>query len=302
MAFSGRTPITRRDFFKTTAGALAAAGLAGCAEADQSAQAPEVDQPMPASASIPVGVQLYCFRHLLEEDFPGTLAQVATLGYDGVEFAGYYDYSAADLRQMIDGHGLQCSSAHVGLDTLLGDELQKSIDFHQALGNSRLIVAAISQERRVSKDIVLRTAEAFSEIMEKLRPHGLRTGYHCHAYSFNTLLEGETIWDLLADNTPDDFILQLDTGNAANGGADIPEVIKRHPGKIRSMHVKPYLASAEEPFDPYIGDDGLPWNEIFDLSETVGGIEWYVVEYEQEAHPPLEALKANRERVSGFGR
>ncbi len=302
MAFSGRNPITRRDFFKTTAGALAAAGLAGCAEADQPAPVPEIGQLMPASARIPVGVQLYCFRHLLAEDFPGTLAQVATLGYDGVEFAGYYDYSAADLRQMIDGHGLQCASAHVGLNTLLGDELQKSIDFHQALGNTNLIVAAISQERRVSKDIVLRTAEAFSEIMEKLRPHGLRTGYHCHAYSFNTLLEGETIWDLLADNTPDDFILQLDTGNAANGGADIPEVIKHHPGKIRSMHVKPYLASAEEPFDAYIGDDGLPWNEIFDLSETVGGIEWYVVEYEHEAHPPLEALKANRERVSGFGR
>lgn len=296
MAFSGRNPITRRDFFKTTAGVLAATGLVGCAESDQPVQTAE------ATATIPVGVQLYCFRHLLAEDFPGTLAQVATLGYEGVEFAGYYDYSAADLRQMLGGHGLQCAGAHIGLDTLLGDELQKSIDFHGALGNANLIVAAISEDRRASKDAVLRTAEAFSEIQEKLRPHGMRTGYHCHAYSFDTLLDGETTWDLLADNTPDDFILQLDTGNAAHGGANIPEVIKGHPGKIRSMHVKPYTASAEDPFDPFIGDDGLPWQEIFDLSESVGGIEWYVVEYEQEAHPPLEALKANRENVRGFGR
>lgn len=304
MAFSGRKPLTRRDFLRATAGTFAVAGLAGCAEPtpEPTVEPEPAAEPMLAAASIPVGVQLFCFRHLFEEDFAGTLAQVATLGYAGVEFAGYYDHSAAELRQMLDGHGLQCAGAHLGLNVLQGDELQRSIDFHGELGNTNLIVAAISEDRRVSKDIVLRTAEEFSEIQEKLRPHGMRTGYHCHAYSFDTLLDGETIWDLLADNTPDDFILQLDTGNAAHGGADIPEVIKGHPGKIRSMHVKPYKAGAEEPFEPFIGDDGLPWDEIFTLSESVGGVEWYVVEYEQESHPPLEALKANREKVRGFGR
>ena len=302
MAFSGRKPFTRRDFLKATAGSFAIAGLAGCAEPTPEPAAEPGAEPMQAASVVSVGVQLFCFRHLLEEDFAGTLAQVATLGYDGVEFAGYYDHTGEQLREMLTGHGLKCAGTHLGIDVLLGDELQKSIDFHGALGNTNLIVAGISDERTASKDAVLRTAEEFSEIQEKLRPHGMHTGYHCHAYSFSKLLDGETVWDLLADNTPDDFILQLDTGNAAHGGANIPDVIKGHPGKIRSMHVKPYTAGAEEPFEPFIGDDGLPWEEIFTLSESVGGIEWYVVEYEQESHPPLEALKANRDKVRGFGR
>ena len=252
--------------------------------------------------AVPVGVQLYCFRHLLEEDFEGTLAQVATLGYDGVEFAGYYDYSAEDLRKLLDGHGLEVAGAHVGMGQLLGDELQRSIDFHGELGNTRLIVPAIGEDRRSPMEAVMRTAEDLTRIQEALRPHGMSTGYHCHAYSFNQLVDGQTVWDILADNTPEDVILQLDTGNAKNGGADLLQVIRNDPGRIKSIHVKPYTVEAEHPFAPFIGDDSLAWAEIFDLSESVGGVEYYVVEYEEESHPPLEALRTNRERVRNFGR
>lgn len=275
--------------------------LLGCGDQEtvEEAAAASTDQ---AAASVPVGVQLYCFRHLLEEDFEGTLAQVSTLGYDGVEFAGYYDYSAADLRQLLDGHGLAVAGAHVGIEALLGDALQPSIEFHGELGNTRLIVPAISEERHATVDALMRTAEDLTGIQEALRPHGMSTGYHCHAYSFNKLMDGKTVWDTLADNTPEDLILQLDTGNAANGGADIAQVIRNHPGRIKSMHLKPFTAGAEAPFAPFIGDDGLPWAEILDLSESEGGIEYYVVEYEEESHPPLDALRENRQRVREFGR
>ncbi len=292
MDYTSIRSLTRRAFLKA-AGGTAAITAAGW----QSTEARTLVRRV-----VPVGVQLYCFRHLLEKDFPGTLARVATLGYDGVEFAGYYDYEASELKAMLDSHGLKVAGAHVGMPALLGDELQRSIDFHGELGNPNLIVPAISEDRWESKETVLKTAEELSTIQEALRPHGMRTGYHCHAYSFNHLLDGETVWDLLAGNTPEDFILQLDTGNAANGGANLPEVIKGNPGRINSMHLKPFTHGTEHPFAPFIGDDSLPWEEIFDLSESVGGIEWYVVEYEDESHPPIEALKINRERVKGFGR
>ncbi len=95
--------------------------------------------------------------------------------------------------------------------------------------------------------------------------------------------------------------MQLDTGNAANAGADVPAVIRTTAGRIRSMHVKPYAHGAEHPFAPFTGDDTLPWKEIFAPNESEGGIEWYVVEYEDESHPSLEAFNANRKRVRGMG-
>ncbi len=253
-------------------------------------------------ARVPVGVQLYCFRHELAEDFPGTLKQVAALGFKGVEFADYFGYSAGELRTFLDDNGVSCCGTHIHIETLQGDALEPSIAFNLTLGNPYLIVRSLSEERLASKEAVLRTADELNEIVEKLRPHGLRTGFHCHAPSFERSFDGQTVWDILGDHTSKDFILQLDTGNASHGGAVIPSVIKRHPGRIRSMHVKPFTAGAEDPFRAFIGDDGLPWKEIFDLSETVGGVEWYIVEYEDPAFPPLEALKENLARVHGFGR
>ncbi len=287
-----------RDFLKATAGTFAVAELVGCAESAHDHPHEGVAE---MSSAVPVGVQLFCFRHLLEQDFEHTLAQVATLGYAGEEFAGYYGYvdKPAELRALLD---VQVAGAHLGLPVLEGDELQRPIDFHGELSNTNLIVAGLAEDRRTDRDEVLRTAETFTTTQEKLRKHGMQTGYYYHAYSFNQDMGSDTIWDLIAQNTPSDMILQLDTGNAAHGGADVVQIINDNPDRINSMHVKPYLQGAEEPFEAFIGEDGLPWEEIFDRSEEVGGIKWYVVEYEQESHPPLEALKANHECVAGFGR
>ena len=52
---------------------------------------------------IPIGLQLYSVRHDCQKDLPGTVEAVAKMGYQGVEFAGYYDYSAKDIRKMLDG-------------------------------------------------------------------------------------------------------------------------------------------------------------------------------------------------------
>ena len=82
---------------------------------------------------IPIALELYSVRHECEKDdgknFPAVVDAVAKMGYEGVEFAGYYGWSAADIRKVLDDNGLECCGAHVGIATLLGDELQRSIEF-----------------------------------------------------------------------------------------------------------------------------------------------------------------------------
>src|SRR5256885_15948331 len=96
---------------------------------------------------IPIALQLYSVRHECEKDLPGVLKAVAAMGYDGVEFAGYYGRTAEELRRLLDDNGLRCAGTHTGLNTILGDELPKTIEFNPTMGNPYLIVPRLPAER-----------------------------------------------------------------------------------------------------------------------------------------------------------
>src|SRR5439155_26936377 len=102
-------------------------------------------------AKIPIALQLYSVREDCARDLPGTIAAVAKMGYAGVEFAGYYDRSAAELRKLLDDHSLRCAGTHTGLNTILGDELDRTIEFNRTIGNRYLIVPGLPKERRDSR-------------------------------------------------------------------------------------------------------------------------------------------------------
>ena len=94
---------------------------------------------------IPIALQLYSVRKDCEEDLPGTLASVADMGYEGVDFAGYYGYDSKELRTMLDDLGLRAAGCHTGLPTLMGDELARTVAFNQILGNRYLIVPGLAE-------------------------------------------------------------------------------------------------------------------------------------------------------------
>ncbi len=113
-------------------------------------------------AKIPVGVQLYSVRDDCARDLPGTLAHISKMGYAGVEFAGYYGYSAVELRRMLDDLGLKTSGSHIGIEQLLGDTLPQTAEFHLSLGNQYLIVPGLPEPYRDTPKAWLATAELFN--------------------------------------------------------------------------------------------------------------------------------------------
>jgi sugar phosphate isomerase/epimerase len=270
--------LNRRDFLSLAAG-VAATSLVGCRATAQ-------------QQVVPVGVQLYCVRHELPDDMPGVLARLAGMGYQGVEFADYFGRSAQELRTMLDENGLRACGTHIYMADMQGDRLEETVEFNQILGNEYLIVRWLNENQRDSREAFMRTVDEFNEIADRLRPHHMRVGYHNHDYIFQTF-DGEMLWNILADHTDPDVVLQLDTGHAAGIGQDPVELLRRNPGRTATMHVKPYSAAQREAF---IGDDDLDWPNIFNVAESTGGIEWYIIEYEIEGVPPLEALEANLAR------
>src|SRR5258706_16394911 len=177
---------------------------------------------------------------------------------------------------------------HLRLDELQGDKLAATVAFNQAIGNRNLIVRSLPAEVYKSNDLLKKTADAVNEIAEKAKPHKMRVGYHNHTTDFNRI-DGEYWWNLFADRTTKDVILQFDTGNASEAEGVTPQsFIKRNAGRTISMHVKPF--SKKDP-NAYLGADELDWPAIMTAPETVGGIEWYIIDYEKEAVPSLESLK-----------
>jgi len=242
---------------------------------------------------IPVGLELYSVRNECKADFPGTLAAVAEMGYQHVEFAGYWGRSAKEVRQMLDDHGLSTCGTHTQLADLQPGKIDATIEFNQIIGNRRIICPWMTGKTRAEW---MAHVQFFNDLAAKLKPLGLQTGYHAHKHDFE-LIEGEPAWDIFFGNTKPEVIMQLDTSNCRDGGKDPVDVLRKYPGRCRSIHIKPNGGGPEA----VIGEDKVNWAGVFEWCETKGGTEVYVVEHETSSKP-LETVKRMFEKLKELGK
>jgi len=251
-------------------------------------------------ANIPVALQLYSVREDCKNDLPGTLKAVKDAGYDGVEiYAAQYEIPAQELRKLADDLGLKVIGSHTPFRAVQDEELDRTVEYNQTLGNPNIIVPSLPQEKRSSRQAWIEVSEFFNQLARKLKARDMRTGYHNHAFEFQPL-EGELPWETLAGHTDDDVILQLDLGNAAHGtGVDPVPFIGKYPGRSQTVHLKDHSATNDKAL---IGEGDISWDEVFRLCETTGATEWYIVEQESYAYPPLECVRRCRENLRRMGR
>jgi len=271
------SPLSRRSFI-----ASAAAGAAA------------LTQPvLQAKKRIPLALELYSIRQDCQKDLPGTLTAVAKMGYDGVEFAGYYGRSAQELRKLLDGLNLKAFSTHIGLKTLLGDELEKTVEFNQILGNPRLTVASLPASKTIQPWYDY--AKQFNGIAEKLKKHKMRVGFHNHPYELD-IIEGKRPWDVFFDNTSKEVTMQMHMQHFPTYNLDPVDYIKRYRGRARLAHLNDHSPDKRRVL---LGDGDIKWKQVFDAFEKYGGIECYIVE--QESYPePLTPMQCVERCVTNF--
>ena len=262
------TNLSRRQFVRNTLLAAAAVGARGALWA--------------AAKEIPVAVQLYSVRGECAKDFDGALAEVAKMGFAGVEFAGYHSYGgkATELRKKLDDLGLKAAGTHIGTGSFRGDALKKTIEFHQTLGCKFLIVPGDGDFTNPEKSKTL--AETFNKTAEVLKPLGLWCGYHNHTHEF-TKLDGKTYYDLFAERTTADVVLQQDCGWTAAAGLNPVDIMKRYPGRMKITHFKPTVVKGDAGKKAYLGEDSVDWAAVITACREIGGTQWITVE--QETYP-----------------
>lgn len=239
--------------------------------------------------TIPIALQLYSVRDEAARDLLDTMRRVRAMGFDAVEFAGYHGHSAADIKAVLTETGLEVAGTHIGLDQFTPDKFDATIAFHKTIGCDNLIVPWLPPEKRNSRAACEATAKELAALVDKLRPHGMRTGFHCHAEDMKPIDGSKSAWDILAANTPREFVLQYDTANGMGGGADPLQPILDHPGRGLSTHLKEYRKAGGHGVAA-LGEGDVPLKAVCDACEKTAGTEWFVVE--QEGHkdlPPMEA-------------
>ncbi|HUG43064.1 MAG TPA: sugar phosphate isomerase/epimerase, partial [Acidobacteriota bacterium] len=225
---------SRREFVSLSLTAIGGIALGG---ATVSCRTEEVGHGRISRIKAPIALQLYSVREQVQEDFPGVLSAIARMGYEGVEFAGYQNYSARELRRMLDDNGLKSAGCHVRLPTLLGNEFGRTVEFSQVLGSPFLIVPLHTEEPRTTYDEWLRLAETFNVVSERLRPFEMHVGVHNFDREFQPV-EGELPWHILASHTLAEVVLQLDTAAATRGGGEVVSLLEPYPGRARSVHLE----------------------------------------------------------------
>jgi len=277
----GLAAIDRRSFLRNAAAfsSLLAGGsfLAGCASAG-AARAGSMD----LISGRPIGIQLYTVRDLLQTDFEGTLTRVAEIGYQEFEFAGYFDHSPAQVRNILDRLDVTAPSAHIGLNEFRGD-IDRLMGDAQVIGHHYLIVP--SANGRTAEGWRQLAAE-FNRIGEVVARAGLRFGYHNHAAEFQDLGGGTTAYDILLRETDPALVaLELDLYWAVRGGQDPLAMFAADPGRYRLFHVKDMADRAGSQAMVPVGEGELDFAAIF-AQVGQAGTEHFFVEHDNAAEYP----------------
>ena len=185
----------------------------------------------------PIGIQLYSVRRVMANDFEGTLARLAQIGYKKVEFAGYYDRTPQAIRAVLDKNGLTAPSTHIDMNTISTDT-NRVLDVAQTIGHEYITVPWIDESKRKTLDDWKRIAEQFNQLAEKVNARGVKFAYHNHNFEFPPV-GGQIPLDVLLANTRPDLVkFELDVYWITNAGHDARAYIQRYPDRFVMLHIK----------------------------------------------------------------
>lgn len=178
------------------------------------------------------GIQMYSLRDMTEKDLDGALAAVAAMGYQTVEFAGFFGHSAEEVRAMLDRHGLVCSGTHSGIGDLLND-FEGTVQYHKTIGNTKYIIPGHDLSTREKLEAFIADC---NELAPKLRAQGIELGYHNHSHEFYRTAEDYEIHKELEERC--DVFFELDTYWSYVAKRDPVQELERLGSRVKVIHLK----------------------------------------------------------------
>ena len=200
-----------------------------------------------------IGLQLYSVRDALEKDFEGTLQKVKEFGYDGVEFAGLYDHTPVEVKEMCEKAGLVPISAHVNYFEMM--EGEETFRKYAEVGCKYIVIPWIDKEYHAGGEKNGGFLENLKKLSKLAHKYGMKLGYHNHDFEFEKV-NGEYKLDLLYKAVPGEVLLpEIDTCWAKVGGEDPAAYLRKYADRIEIVHLKDFAGHKNENMYGLIGVD-----------------------------------------------
>jgi sugar phosphate isomerase/epimerase len=294
------SPVSRRNLLGAAAAApLLAAPFIGVE--------PAAAAPANRQSRVPldrISVQLYTLRDQLGIDLAASLAELRGIGYTRVEHAGFVGRTAAQFRAALDTAGLKATSGHVAIPQPWdATAWQRALDDANTVGNHFIVHPFFGIDASTGQPI--RDGAKYHALARDLnragalaRRAGLDFGYHNHQLEFVRQDGGSrTGYDILTAETDPDLVhLEVDLFWAWRGTADPVDLIQRHRGRIRQVHVKD-MDTAAAFTDPGFGL--IDFGRIFQHAREAGLVE-YIVERDDAGTPPRTPADALTTARNGY--
>lgn len=239
-----------------------------------------------SAATLPLAVQLYSLRNMTES-LDQRLAKVAELGYRGVETIGTHDLSADQLRDLLQKHGLQAVSTHVGLAALDAD-LDSVIRFNQAIGNNTLTIPALPEADRPNDAAGWQAlGRRLGELGAQIAAANMRLLYHNHAFEMVRYDGRHAIKWMLEAADPAHLQWEPDLAWIVRGEADPVALLRQFAGRCPMIHVKDLAPAGQGEDEKGFADVGhgtLDWAVLLPAAKAAGA-EWYIVEHDLPRDP-----------------
>lgn len=250
-------------------------------------------------AKVPIALQLYTVRDHTAEDFAGTVAKVAEIGYAGVEFAGFGGLSADKVKELLDRCGLKAAGAHIGLD-LLEKNLEQTLEEQLVIGNKWVVCPYMPEDRRKDGAAWKSLASLFNDIGAACKEKGLVFCYHNHAFEFEKF-DGVYGLDLLYGSVDPALVFgEVDTFWVKKGGECPAGFIRKYCGRIPLVHLKDMTKDEQATFAE-VGTGSMDFASIFEAAEACGA-EWYIVEQDRCAGDSLESARISFDNLKKMGK
>lgn len=190
---------------------------------------------------IEYGIQMYSVRDVAKTDLKQALRLVSEMGYQTVEFAGFFGHSAGTVRSWLDEYHLTCSGTHTQLSDLCPEKIEATVRYHQEIGCQNLIIPGVKWD---TEEDMQTNLSALNQAQKQLAENGIVLGYHNHSKEFQVTPYGKVVENELLAQT--DLQLELDTFWIFNAGLDPVSFLEQNRSRIQVIHLKDGIPTLPE--------------------------------------------------------